>query len=180
VDIVAIDEVPIADAGPDITIHVGDTIDLNGSASRDDEGGIITWRWVSISHPNVPGLLNSHDRVAYFSPEGPGTYRFTLRVQDEAGQWSEPDELTVTVLKADQGSSTTTSEPGLGFLAFGILIVIVVIAALLVIRGRSRAGTSERTAEPMAEPTSCPDCGSPLDTNNDFRRPYCWRCDRYL
>jgi len=44
-------ELPIADAGQDLTANVGDDLILDGSNSYDPDGNIVSWVWRSLSEP---------------------------------------------------------------------------------------------------------------------------------
>ncbi len=111
VNITAIDQYPVADAGTDKQVRMGATVQLNGGGSYDVEGDIVTWRWRCTSHPTVPGLINTDQMIASFSPPDPGTYVFTLEVEDGADQWSEPDTVTVTVLEENSAPEVTVIAP---------------------------------------------------------------------
>lgn len=106
-----VDQYPMADAGTDRQIRIGISVELNGDASYDPEGEIVTWRWRCTSHPNVPGLVNDDQMVASFTPPDPGTFVFSLTVQDEVGQWSAPDNITITVLEQNSAPQITVVAP---------------------------------------------------------------------
>jgi hypothetical protein len=110
----AIDQPPEADAGPDRNVRVGGSVELNGGDSYDMEGDIVAWKWRCTSHSNVPGFINDDMMMASFTPPGPGVYRFTLEVQDEIGQWSDPDEVMITVLEENQKPVVTIIKPSGG------------------------------------------------------------------
>ena len=42
---------PIADAGPDHTIYLGDSVTLHGTATDPDNDPILAWQWEVISAP---------------------------------------------------------------------------------------------------------------------------------
>jgi hypothetical protein len=109
-----IDQPPVSDAGPDRTIRIGASQDLNGGSSYDNEGEITEWLWKCTSHPTVPGLVNTDQMVASFTPPDPGTYTFSLEVMDEAGQWSEPDYVEITVLEQNSAPVVNIIAPKTG------------------------------------------------------------------
>ncbi|UCC92479.1 MAG: VCBS repeat-containing protein, partial [Thermoplasmata archaeon] len=111
INITHIDQHPVADAGGDKQVRMGASVELNGGGSYDVEGDIVTWRWKCTSHPTVPGLVNTDQMVASFTPPEPGTFVFTLEVEDGAGQWSEPDEVYVTVLETNSAPEVTVISP---------------------------------------------------------------------
>ncbi len=109
------DQYPTADAGPDMQVRIGISVELNGDDSDDPEGEILTYRWRCTSHPNVPGLVNDDQMVASFTPPDPGTFVFALRVEDEVGQWSTLDNITIIVLEQNSAPQITVVAPTGGF-----------------------------------------------------------------
>jgi hypothetical protein len=116
VEINPIDEPPKADAGVDKQVRIGGSVELSGAASNDYEGEIVAWLWKCTSHTNVPGLVNADQMLASFTPPDPGTFVFSLEVQDEAGQWSEPDSIIITVLEENSAPEVTVISPTTGSL----------------------------------------------------------------
>jgi hypothetical protein len=115
VNVTPIDQHPVADAGGDKdNVRMGVSVELNGGGSYDVEGEIVTWLWKCTSHPTVPGLVNADQMIASFTPPDPVTFIFTLEVEDEAGQWSEPDEVYVTVLEVNSAPEITVIAPTSG------------------------------------------------------------------
>ena len=88
---------PAADPGPDTVGRVGTQVVLDGSQSRDPEGGALTWRWVQTEGPVVTlsGLI---DIRPTFTPTVAGTYVFDLVVEDVLGLGSTPSTVTVIVI----------------------------------------------------------------------------------
>jgi len=93
---------PTANAGPDITITMGQTAYLNGSASSDPDAvpSALTYQWRFVSMPAGSGLRNSgisNDGTATpsFTPDITGTYVLELSVYD--GEDSGYDNVAVTV-----------------------------------------------------------------------------------
>lgn len=85
-------EVPLADAGPDLTVAAGSTVTLDGTRSSDD-AGIATHRW-SMEYAGSP--LAFTGETALFTFEEPGVHVVTLTVTDVAGN-TDSDTLWVTV-----------------------------------------------------------------------------------
>ncbi len=91
-------EPPVADAGADQVVTTGASVELNGTASRDPDGEIDEWEWnASALNPAAVALAGNNTTVASFTAGTVGLYAFTLRIRDDNGSWSAPDEVTVTV-----------------------------------------------------------------------------------
>jgi len=92
-------EVPVADAGADGTVEVGELVQLDGTASYDPDGTVVGWEWnVSTSNPAAVTLSALNASVVTFTaPSTVGVYSFSLRVQDDNGSWSLEDTVNVTV-----------------------------------------------------------------------------------
>jgi hypothetical protein len=87
---------PIANAGTDVLVTLGDTVTLDGSGSFDPDGSIVTWEWTSLSHPSLV-LSSPNSSSPSFVPAEVSTYVLSLRVRDTNGTWSAPDDVVVTV-----------------------------------------------------------------------------------
>ncbi|MCU7918683.1 MAG: hypothetical protein KZQ95_10040 [Candidatus Thiodiazotropha sp. (ex Epidulcina cf. delphinae)] len=75
---------PAADAGPDQTVSVGDTVQLDGSASTDADGAIVKYRWYQNRGPAVQ-LDNAQTATPSFPAPPNAELAFGLRVEDNAG-----------------------------------------------------------------------------------------------
>ena len=77
---------PIADAGPNLIVRVGEVATLNGSGSYDPDGSPleIMESWTQIDGPATV-LLDDDETVANFTPMLTGTYTFKIKVQDVDG-----------------------------------------------------------------------------------------------
>ncbi|MFC1564586.1 leucine-rich repeat domain-containing protein [candidate division KSB1 bacterium] len=95
---------PIADAGPDQTVKVGQYVILDGINSKPGQGEEITWWiWGGVGGYSDIGYLPVNEgekKDAIIGFEYTGTYRFTLTVKDEFGT-SNPDTVVVNVLPRD-------------------------------------------------------------------------------
>ena len=86
-------EPPLAYAGGDAIVNMGETVTLDGSRSRDNVG-IVKYRWTF----TYLGVLRSlSGKMVSFTFESPGTYEVTLTVSDDIGH-STQDNKKVTVL----------------------------------------------------------------------------------
>ena len=90
---------PIANAGSDITVKIGETVNLNGALSSDPDSDVITYTWSFTSQPagSVSSLGNA-DTVtnASFVPDKEGQYVVSLVVNDGTLD-SEVDTVIITV-----------------------------------------------------------------------------------
>ena len=90
---------PIADAGDDQQVFVGETVQLDGSAWDPDFDPITGWLWAFESMPDGSAavLSNPGIRNPTFVPELPGDYELSLIVSDGLDP-SDPDTMTVTAV----------------------------------------------------------------------------------
>ncbi len=114
-------QAPVANAGYNLTITMPvNSTDLNGSASFDPDGSIVSYTWSQVSGPATAGL--SSDAAVNPKATGlvTGTYVFQLIVKDNDGA-TATDEVTVSVKAspakanqapvADAGSDGTITLP---------------------------------------------------------------------
>ena len=94
-------EPPVADAGLGLLAYAGDTVALNGTASRDPEGADLGYFWAQSGGPEV-GIKNGDEAQPSFTVESPGTYRFTLVVND-GYQDSTADTVEIVVAHTSFG-----------------------------------------------------------------------------
>lgn len=91
---------PVASAGPDQAVDLGDTVYLDGTASYDPEGMPVTWTWsfrtlATGSALTSASLSGATTATPSFVPDVPGTYQLRLKVWD--GAFSTNDYMVVTV-----------------------------------------------------------------------------------
>jgi hypothetical protein len=107
---VPVNQAPVANAGRDISITLPvDSAQLNGSASRDPDGSIVSYSWRKVSGPaggnlNNPRIVNPMSRGMM-----QGTYEFELQVTDNRGA-THTDRVTVTVIRINRRPVITTAD----------------------------------------------------------------------
>lgn len=102
---------PIADAGDDAEILIGESLQLNGAESYDPEGAPITYSWTIASGPE--GLTALADATTFqptLTGSVPGVYLIDLIVNDGELN-SQPDQVKVTV-KEIEGNQRPIADAG--------------------------------------------------------------------
>jgi hypothetical protein len=88
---------PVANAGPDQTVEVGDTVQLDGSSSGDVDGDALTFQWILTSVPqgSTATLSDPNAVMPTFVADVAGVYVAQLIVNDGLED-SAPDSVTIT------------------------------------------------------------------------------------
>ena len=88
---------PVADAGPDQTVIVGNNVTLDGSGSYANTTGLITYKWTLSSKPKGSTAVLAGDTTVRptFTADLTGSYSLSLKV-DNGGLPSNADSVTVT------------------------------------------------------------------------------------
>jgi hypothetical protein len=88
---------PAADAGPDQSVFLGDTVTLDGSGSSDPDGDALTFNWSFVSRPAGSGATLSDTTAVQpgFTTDLPGTYVAQLIVSDGTSD-STTDTVTIS------------------------------------------------------------------------------------
>jgi hypothetical protein len=88
---------PVAHAGADMVIKLPvNNTTLNGSASSDPDGKIVTYLWTKLSGPAQFSIASPASSTTALTSLVAGTYVFRLKVTDDKGATNE-DDVTVTV-----------------------------------------------------------------------------------
>jgi len=105
-------QAPIANAGNDITVQLPTAgITLDGSASYDVDGKIVSYKWVKVSGPTTFTLLTPLASTTVLSNLVAGTYVFKLTVTDDKGA-TATDTVTITAVELKtQGLGILTAIP---------------------------------------------------------------------
>lgn len=92
---------PVAQAGPDQTVQVGTTVQLDGADSTDVNGDVLTYHWTLLSQP--PGSTTNLSETTAVMPtlgiDIPGTFTVQLIVNDGTVD-SAPDTVTITTVNS--------------------------------------------------------------------------------
>lgn len=95
-------QLPVANAGPDQNIFVGETAALNGTASADPDGTITQYSWIRISGPGTASINNA----ATATPNVPnlvlGLHTFRLTVTDNRGGTATDDVIVNVAPRPNQ------------------------------------------------------------------------------
>lgn len=104
---------PIADAGIDQSVANGDTINLSGSGSTDQDGDSLSYTWILTTSPsNSAATLTSFNTVdTSLVADVDGTYEFTLVVNDSTVD-SSADKVRVVVSTSDGSNTTPIADAG--------------------------------------------------------------------
>jgi RHS repeat-associated protein len=92
---------PVANAGPDQTVHVTDVVHLDGTSSTDQDGDPLTYRWSFSSVPagSLTSLSGPTAAKPTFTADRPGTYVVQLTVNDGKVD-SSPSIVTITTVNS--------------------------------------------------------------------------------
>ena len=94
---------PVANAGSDQTVHIGQSATLDGSASSDpDNNTPLTYAWSFVSRPagSAATLSNANTSLASFTPDAVGNFIVQLVVTDSLGAASAPATVTVSTVNS--------------------------------------------------------------------------------
>jgi trimeric autotransporter adhesin len=98
ITVIAPNVVPVANAGLPFTVNRGDTVTVDGRASRDDDGSVDAYAWSFVSRPagSTATLSNATGQQASFVADQPGAYDVQLIVRDNAGAPSAASAVRIT------------------------------------------------------------------------------------
>jgi hypothetical protein len=103
---------PIANAGPNQTVHEGSLVPLDGSGSSDPSGLVpLTYDWSFSSKPagSAAALSNPASVNPTFTADQPGNYVIQLIVTDTAGLASAPSSVTISTTNSPPVASAAAS-----------------------------------------------------------------------
>lgn len=91
------DNAPVAHAGSDSTINLGQTVQLDGNQSTDADNNLIDFTWIVIEQPggSDAGLVGGNLINPTLTPDTEGSYTVQLTVND--GMFTDTDTVAITV-----------------------------------------------------------------------------------
>jgi hypothetical protein len=95
----SVNQPPLADVGPDQTVHPGTAVGLSGNQSADPDGHTpLGFAWAIVAAPDgsLAALDDPTSVTPTFTPDQLGTYRIRLVVTDTRGLASAPDEVVIS------------------------------------------------------------------------------------
>ena len=103
---------PVSNAGNDVTLTLPtNTVQLDGSASSDEDGTIASYQWRKISGSPNYNISSTNTAITSISALTEGNYKFELKVTDDQGA-TDLDTVTVIVgtrILIDFGPTTTAA-----------------------------------------------------------------------
>jgi hypothetical protein len=104
---------PVASAGTDMAITLPtNSVTLNGSASKDNDGYITKYAWSKVSGPSQFLISSPGSAITIISNLVAGTYVFRLTVTDNSGATANDDITIVVNNAASPGNQAPVSDPG--------------------------------------------------------------------
>lgn len=102
ISVTVVNSAPVADAGPDQTLDVGQTATLDGSASADADGHALTYQWTLVSKPSGSTASLSDPSAAgpTLMLDAAGAFLLHLVVHDGI-ETSTADAVTITAQAID-------------------------------------------------------------------------------
>ncbi len=100
---------PIANAGVDQSITVGEVVTLDGSDSSDPDNDMINYGWSIVSAPTgSTAAITGSGAFVGITPDVAGDYTVQLIV-DDGFVFSDPDEVVITVLSPEEAIEELTT-----------------------------------------------------------------------
>ena len=89
---------PVCEAGTDIDGTVGEFVELDGTATTDEDGDTLTYYWYVVDRPDgsSAGLIDRETTAPRFQPDVAGTYVFEITADDGTESCTDTVSLTAT------------------------------------------------------------------------------------
>jgi C1A family cysteine protease/predicted secreted protein len=106
---------PVARAGPTQRVNKGASVTLDGSASSDSDGDIVSYSWAQVGGPAVSLKGTDSAKPTFAAPSGDATLTFQLTVTDDAGATASASVVVAVGLASATPSSGPDSGTGAAF-----------------------------------------------------------------
>lgn len=120
---VAVNLIPIADAGPDITVSTGASVSVDGSESVDPDGSDLLFAWQQTAGDAVIVTGSDSMTIGFTAPEQPQTLQFRLTVTDEHG--AQKSDIVSIAVRSGMLGSEGGGGGAVGFIPLLILILVI-------------------------------------------------------
>ncbi len=151
---------PVARTSSDETVLPGSAVTLNGNASSDTDGSIVSYAWTQVQGPAVTLSTPNAASTGFTAPDTETTLAFVLTVTDDAGA-AGSDSVTITVSNTPPPTTISfenaaqTAAESAGTVRVGLSVVPVPSEAItLPFTVGGTASGSDRTV--VASPLSIP------------------------
>ena len=101
---VMVNQLPVADAGPDQTVFLSTGVTLSGAGSYDPDGAIASYAWVQTAGTSVTLTGANTATPSFTTPATPGGLTFRLTIIDSSGQGSS-DSVTIVVVAGPRANA---------------------------------------------------------------------------
>jgi hypothetical protein len=112
ITITAPENLPVANAGKDISAEAGAVVTLDGSKSYDPQGRALTYAWTLVDKPTasaLTGLTGADTSAPTFTPDARGNYTVNLVVSN--GLASSVADAAVVTATGQDGAPTANAGP---------------------------------------------------------------------
>lgn len=114
--------VPLADAGDDQKVAVGQTVELDGTGSKDPDGDALTYEWTEIDGPEVTIDNANTPKPSFVAPSVMASTALTFRLTVSDGKAWSSDTVMITVdpeASSGAGGALVLSDGGCGCVTVG-------------------------------------------------------------
>ena len=110
IEIIEANQKPDVSAGSDLTVNVGETVNITGSGS-DSDGEIVSWSWSRIGGLTVSLQNASSQTVRFTAPASEGYTQLRLRVTDDDGA-TDYDDVVISFVDPTPANQAPTANAG--------------------------------------------------------------------
>ncbi|HUT21631.1 MAG TPA: Ig-like domain-containing protein, partial [Anaerolineae bacterium] len=99
ITVTAVNDPPIADAGPDQSVDTNGIVTLDGSGSSDVDGDLLFYSWTQVGGAPVTLSSTTGPSPTFAAPGDPAVFTFTLAVADSLGVPALTTDQVVVVIR---------------------------------------------------------------------------------